>query len=211
MIRHIKSIDEKGIDDIGQEIMDIHGKIKVYEDQIKKINKEIDYVRDLEQKSEAYKYYMEAVERDGVPLDIMERILPVIESEVNNILSQMVDFNVILGVDTEDNEIYGKIVYSEDNIWPIELTSGMERFIVNVAIRVALIGVSILPRPNFLIIDEGFGSLDSENANNLYMLFDYLKTQFDFILIISHLDYIKDMVDSSIEIKKVDGFSQVVK
>lgn len=201
---------EKGINDIGQEIMDIHGKITVYEDQIKKINKEIDYVRDLEQKSEAYKYYMEAVERDGVPLDIMERILPVIESEVNNILSQMVDFNVILGVDTEDNEIYGKIVYSEDNIWPIELTSGMERFIVNVAIRVALIGVSILPRPNFLIIDEGFGSLDSENANNLYMLFDYLKTQFDFVLIISHLDYIKDTVDSALEIKKENGFSKIV-
>jgi DNA repair exonuclease SbcCD ATPase subunit len=201
---------ENGIAEINQEIMDVHAKIKVNEDQIKKINKEIDYVKDLEQKSEAYKYYMEAVERDGVALDLMERILPVIESEVNNILSQMVDFNVILGVDTEDNDIYGKIVYGEDDIWPIELISGMERFIVNVAIRVALIGVSSLPRPNFLVIDEGFGSLDSENANNLYMLFDYLKTQFDFILIISHLDYVKDMVDSAIEIKKVDGFSQVI-
>jgi DNA repair exonuclease SbcCD ATPase subunit len=140
----------------------------------------------------------------------MERILPVIESEVNNILSQMVDFGIILGVDVEDKDIYGKIVYSEDEVWPIELISGMERFIVNVAIRVALIGVSSLPRPNFLVIDEGFGSLDSENVNNLYQLFDYLKTQFDFILIVSHLDYIKDMVDSSIEITKEKGFSKVV-
>jgi len=201
---------ETGVAEINQEIMDIHAKIKVYEDQIGKINKEIDYVKNLEQKNTAYKYYLEAVERNGVPLSLMERILPVVESEVNNILSQMVDFSVILGVDANDKDIYGKIVYDEDNIWPIELISGMERFITNVAIRVALIGVSSLPRPNFLVIDEGFGSLDSENANNLYMLFDYLKSQFDFILIISHLDYIKDMVDSAIEIKKVDGFSQIV-
>jgi exonuclease SbcC len=175
-----------------------------------KINKEIDYVKDLEQKSLAYKYYMEAVERDGVALDLMERILPIIESETNNILAQMVNFRVILGVDIEDKDIYGKIVYNEDEVWPIELISGMERFIVNVAIRVALIGVSSLPRPNFLIIDEGFGSLDSENANNLYQLFDYLCTQFDFIVIISHLDYVRDMVNSIIEIKKENGFSKIV-
>jgi DNA repair exonuclease SbcCD ATPase subunit len=201
---------ENGVGEINQEIMDIHAKIKVNEKQKEKVNKEIEYVKNLEQKSEAYKYYMEAVERDGVSLDLMKRILPIIESEVNNILLQMVDFRIILGVDIEDKDIYGKIVYGEDEIWPIELISGMERFIVNVAIRVALIGVSSLPRPNFLIIDEGFSSLDSENANNLYQLFDYLKTQFDFILIISHLDYIKDMADSSIEIKKENGFSKVI-
>lgn len=201
---------ENGISEINQEIMDIHAKIKVYEDQIKKINKEIDYVKDLEQRSTAYRFYMEAVEKNGIPLDLMERILPVVESEVNNILSQMVDFGIILGVDVDDKDIYGKIVYSEEDVWPIELISGMERFIVNVAIRVALIGVSSLPRPNFLVIDEGFGSLDADNANNLYMLFDYLKTQFDFVLIISHLDYVKDMVDSALEIKKENGFSKIV-
>jgi DNA repair exonuclease SbcCD ATPase subunit/predicted MPP superfamily phosphohydrolase len=190
---------ENGIEEISQEIMDIHAKIKVNEDQKVKINKEIDYVKDLEQKSLAYKYYMEAVERDGVALDLME-----------SILAQMVNFRVILGVDIEDKDIYGKIVYNEDEVWPIELISGMERFIVNVAIRVALIGVSSLPRPNFLIIDEGFGSLDSENANNLYQLFDYLCTQFDFIVIISHLDYVRDMVNSIIEIKKENGFSKIV-
>ena len=47
----------------------------------------------------------------------------------------------------------------------LELTSGMEKFISSLAIRVALINVSNLPRPNFLAIDEGFGTLDSENLN----------------------------------------------
>jgi hypothetical protein len=41
------------------------------------------------------------------------------------------------------------------------------------------------------------------------MMFDYLKTQFDFINIISHLDAMRDIVDTLVEIKKVDGFSQI--
>jgi len=41
-------------------------------------------------------------------------------------------------------------------------------------------------------------------------LFSYLKTRFDFIWIISHLDEMRDMVDKHIEIKKENGFSKIV-
>ena len=85
----------------------------------------------------------------------------------------------------------------------------MERFISSVAIRTALTNVSNLPRPNFIAIDEGFGSLDSGNFNSLYLLFDYLKTQFDFIVTISHIDKTRDMVDKIIDINKIDGFSTI--
>ena len=86
----------------------------------------------------------------------------------------------------------------------------MEKFISSLAIRVALIKISNLPRPNFLAIDEGFGNLDSENINSLSMLFDYLKTEFDFVIIISHIDIMKDMVNNLIEINKMKGLSHVV-
>ena len=59
----------------------------------------------------------------------------------------------------------------------------MEKFIASLAIRVGLINVSNLPRPNFLAIDEGFGNLDSSNLNSIFRLFDYLKTEFDYIII----------------------------
>ena len=60
-----------------------------------------------------------------------------------------------------------------------------------------------------LAIDEGFGTLDSENLLSLFMLFTYLKTQFDFVIVISHIDSMRDVVDNLIEIKKVEGFSHV--
>jgi DNA repair exonuclease SbcCD ATPase subunit len=85
----------------------------------------------------------------------------------------------------------------------------MEKFISGIAIRNALLNYSNLPRPNFIAIDEGFGVLDSENMSALYNIFQYLKTQYKFILIISHIDALKDMAENQIEIYKDGGFSKV--
>ena len=85
----------------------------------------------------------------------------------------------------------------------------MEKFISSLAIRTALVNISNLPRPNFLAIDEGLGNLDSENLNSLFMLFTFLKSQFDFLMIISHLESVRDVVDNLIDIKKVGNFSKI--
>ena len=185
----------------------LHGQVTVYRSKIEQINKTIQEIKDLEDSYEAYEYYMDAVKRDGVPYELITKVLPTIETEENSILDQIVDFNMILEMDGKN--INTKIVYDEDNVWPLELSSGMERFISALAIRVALISLSNLPRPDFLAIDEGFGVLDSDNLNSLYMLFDYLKGQFRFLMIISHIDAMKDLMDTLVEIKKVGDYSNV--
>ena len=43
----------------------------------------------------------------------------------------------------------------------------------------------------------------------MYVLFDYLKTQFEYMIVISHIDSMRDMVDSIIEITKVEGKSMI--
>ena len=138
---------------------------------------------------------------------LIASIIPSVEEEINNILSQIVDFSIVL--QAEDKSINAYIAYSEDDFWPLELTSGMEKFVASLAIRTSLINVSSLPKPNFLAIDEGFGALDSSNLNSMVMLFDYLKTQFKFIMIISHIDSMRDIVDSHIEINKTNGKSKI--
>jgi len=85
----------------------------------------------------------------------------------------------------------------------------MEKFISSLAIRTSLINVSNLPRPNFLAIDEGFGVLDSENLSSMYMLFDYLKSQFGFVMCISHIETMRDVVDKLIEINQLKGYSKM--
>ena len=188
-------------------LLTLSGKLKMAEKSRQDAHDGINRLKDLEQQYKGYEYYQKAVYRDGVPYHLISKALPQIESEINNILNQIVEFTMILQTDGKNINAY--IVYDDDNYWPLELTSGMEKFISSLAIRTSLINVSNLPRPNFLAIDEGFGVLDSDNLNSMHMLFDYLKSQFGFVLCISHIDAMRDIVDKLIEIKKVNGYSEI--
>jgi DNA repair exonuclease SbcCD ATPase subunit len=183
------------------------GEIKVYEKTIQDCAESIKKLQELEKQFKAYDFYLKAVNRNGVPYQLISEAMPKVQAEVNSILSQIVDFEILFETDGKSINTY--IVYDDENFWPLEMTSGMEKFISSLAIRTALVNVSSLPRPNFMAIDEGFGVLDSENLNSLHMFFDYMKTQFDFLLTISHIDALRDIMDSIIEIKKENGFSNV--
>ena len=195
------------ISDLESNLRIITGKIQVAEESKKQSIESIERLAELEKQYKGYEYYLQSIKRDGVPYKLISKALPQIETEVNNILTQVVDFNMILK--TDGKNINGYIIYDDDNFWPLELTSGMEKFIASLAIRTSLINITSLPRPNFLAIDEGFGVLDSENINNIYLLFDYLKSQFGFIMCISHIDTMRDVVDKLIEIKKSNGYSRI--
>jgi len=175
--------------------------------QYKNTTDQLNKVKELEDSYEAYKLYTNIISRDGIPYEIITKTLPEIEKEVNNILHQLVEFTISL--QTDGKNIMTNIIY-DDRQWPLEMASGMEKFISGLAIRVALINISNLPRPNIICIDEGFGCADSDHLGQMGALFNYLKHQFDFIWIISHLDQMRDMVDNQIEIKKDNGFSKVI-
>jgi len=193
--------------EITTQIKTLHGEIEVAKTHKKHAIESLDSYKKLETEYKAYEYYLASIRRNGVPYDIIAKALPKIEAEINNVLNQIVDFNMVLN--TDGKNINGYIIYDEDNFWPLELTSGMERFISSLAIRVALINVSALPRPNFIAIDEGWGSLDSEHIAAVINLFEYFRNKFDFSIIISHVDSMRDMVDKLLEVNKQNGFSQI--
>ena len=85
----------------------------------------------------------------------------------------------------------------------------MEKFISSIAIRVALTKIANITKPNFLIIDEGMGNLDYENLSNIPILFNYLKSEFDFVFVISHLAIMRDMTDKIIEIDTTGKYSHI--
>ena len=202
---NIKTIDGE-IKNKNNSIINHTTKLSNLIDQKKTIEKNIEDIKLLETQYEAYQLYTSVISRDGIPYDLISKALPTIEKEVNNILNQIVEFTVIL--QTDGKNVTTHINY-EDKKWPLELASGLERFISSLAIRVALINVSNLPRPNFIAIDEGFGCADADNLSSMSTLFAFLKTNFDFVWIISHLDVMRDMVDNRIEIKKENGFSKI--
>jgi DNA repair exonuclease SbcCD ATPase subunit len=191
---------------VNKTMLEMNGKTTVLKTQIEEIKKKVDKAKTLETEYESYNLYIQCVGRDGIPYEVISVTVPEIEREVNNILSQIVEFNIEL--ESDGKNITPFIVYDK-NRWALELSSGLERFISSLAIRVALVNISNLPRPNFLVIDEGFGCADGDNLAAMNTLFAYLKTNFDFVMIVSHLDALKDMVDKHIEIQKEGGFSKV--
>ena len=60
--------------------------------------------------------------------------------------------------------------------------------------------------PNY---DKSFLFEDSENLNSVAQLFQYLKSEFQFSLVVSHIESMRDFVDTLLEIKKVGGSSSV--
>ena len=196
------------IEHLDTKLQSVNGEVKVLETNRKTILDNIKKVEQLEGKYAAYQYYLDAIKRDGIPYELISKALPTIEGAVNDILAQIVDFSMILEMDGKNINCH--IAYDNDNVWPLELSSGMERFISSLAMRVGLINVSNLPAANFLAIDEGWGTMDSDNLNSVYNLFQYLKTQFQFTMIVSHIDSMRDAVDTLLEIKKEDKFSNVL-
>ena len=206
LVRNELSTSKTNVDSLNKQLLSINGIVSSLKNQKETIEQRIKEVENLEEQFGLYEYYLNALGKDGVSYELISKALPMIEGEVNNILGQIVEFGIQLDMDGKN--INANIVY-DDQKWSLEMCSGMERFISGLAIRIALINVCNLPRPNFLVVDEGFGTLDNENLTSLYMLFAYLKTQFDFVMIISHIDSMRDVVDSLMEIKKVNGFSNV--
>ena len=172
--------------------------ISILRNRKTQLEEDIQNLIDIEQKILDYDLYLMALSRDGIPYELISRTIPIIEKEVNDILdNMMVGFTIKLEMEGKNINTY--ICYGEEQ-WNLELSSGMERFVSSLAIRIGLINVSTLPRPNFLVIDEGFGTLDSDNIANIGRALNYLKNQFDFVMVITHLDAIKDYMDKMIPI-----------
>ena len=135
--------------------------------------------------------------------------MPVINAEIAKILHGIVDFQVEMENDeeTDSSEIY--INYG-DSRRIIELCSGMEKTIASIALRVALVNISAMSKCDMFIIDEGFGTLDESGIEACNRLLTSLKKFFRTILVITHVDGIKDIADHILEITKNEKDSRIL-
>jgi len=175
---------------------------------IKKTKDEMQQYAKLRARWNIYQGFMKAVSKKGIPAQIISSQLPIINSEIAKILNGVVDFTVEF--DAKDDSRADIFINYGDTKRIIELGSGMEKMISSLAIRVALLNVSSLPKPDILIVDEGFGALDENRVTACNLLLTSLKKWFKNILVITHVDGIKDVADNLIEIEKIGIDSHVI-
>jgi len=165
------------------------------------LNEERERYSTIKTRWETYSTFMQAVDKKGIPLTILSLQLPQINAELTKILQGVVNFELTLEADPDSNNMDIFIDYG-DSKRIIECGSGMEKMIASLALRVGLINICNAPRSDVLIIDEGFGALDDKNIEACSRLLTSLKKYFTNILIISHVDAVKDIVDNVIDIQK---------
>ena len=198
MIEEVEAEEEKS-NNLSAKINNSNQRLGAIGSEIERLKVEASRIEKLQAEWKIYETILEATGKDGIPLQIIASQLPQINNEIAKILSGVVNFSVELFADAENGDLDVFIDYG-DSKRPIELASGMEKMISSLAIRTALIEVSAIPKSDLLIIDEGFGALDDTNLEACARLLTSLKRNFKNMLIISHVDSIKDIVDNVIEI-----------
>jgi len=200
----IKKSDIKKCEDKVLEYMSEKGSasrtIEECRENIKKIQEaERDYI--------AYDIFVQSTHANGISYEVIKSMLPVINSEIEKILSSIVDFKVFFADEGSKLEIY--LQHPKYDPRPLSMGSGAEKTIASMAVRLALVSVSSLPKSQIFILDEPATALDAEHMEGFSRLLQMVKTQFKTVLLITHLDSLKDIVDTTIEIDKVDGYARV--
>jgi len=160
--------------------------------------------------------------RDGIPALLIEEALPEIETQANEILDRLSDGRMSVSFETERaykdekradmKQTLDILISDSSGQREYELFSGGEAFRINFAIRLALSRVlagRAGARLQTLVIDEGFGSQDADGRQRLIEAINLVSPDFAKILVITHLDELKDAFPSRIEVRKTDAGSRV--
>jgi exonuclease SbcC len=162
--------------------------------------------------------------KDGIQALLIEQALPEIESQANEILDRLSSGNMSVFFKTErkfkdkkrEDKMQTLDIFIGDSLSgkerEYELFSGGEAFRINFAIRLALSRVLAQragARLQTLVIDEGFGSQDAEGRQRLIEAINMVSRDFAKILVITHLDELKDAFPSRIEVQKTQDGSRV--
>lgn len=208
-----QSIDmlNKNNDELFEKITEAKSSVSIAENNLEKANKKIKDMGDVEVERKLCAEYCSIMHRNGIPLFVMKNYIHIINREINTILSDVVGFMVFLEIDEEKMNVNVFMRYDGeiDDTRPATMASGYERLLMDFAIRYALISVTTLNRPNTWFIDEGFGVLDNDNLYMMEKFFDNVKSMFKNIIIITHVDELKDIANHVVTITKRNGISQV--
>ena len=184
--------------------------------------KEIDVLESRRSSSTAeqgvYSDLHSAFGRSGVPAMLIDAAVPRIEAEANLLLGRMTDSRLAVKLETQRVRQSGNVAETLDILVSDELGSrnydlfsGGEAFRINLALRIALSKVLAqrmgLPMPT-LFIDEGFGTQDAAGRERIVDAIASIQDDFEKIIVITHLDDLKDLFPVRIEVLKTGTGSQ---
>ena len=187
--------------------------------QLEKLQKiKLEEKRILDHEKAIFEELALAFGKKGIQTMIIETAIPEIEEEANKLLERLTEGRMKVRFETQREtktkvdggekgiiETLDIIISDEMGEREYELYSGGEAFRVNFAIRIALSKLLTRragARLQFLVIDEGFGTQDIEGRTKIVEVLDTIKNDFEKILVITHLEQLKEEFPVRIEVTK---------
>jgi len=164
-------------------------------------------LEDKEKEFIAQDLFLECMHSNGIAYNVIRQMLPVLNEEIAKILTNIVDFEVFFVDNGKSLDIMLK--HPKYDGRPLSMGSGAEKTLSAMAIRLALISITNLPKSELFILDEPATALDQEHMDGFIKMLEMIKCQFKTVLLISHLDSLKDCVEQTIDIQKKDGYAFV--
>jgi hypothetical protein len=132
-------------------------------------------------------------------------VVPLLRDEMNRLLVPSAGIRVTVESNAKKRDIaFG--IEDRGSALPLENASGFQRFIVDLALRLALTkigsgGGRIL---RHLFMDEGFTACDSENVRAARAVIDCMREEvrYDSVILVSHLDAIRDAADACVSVER---------
>ena len=150
----------------------------------------------------------------GIKAVVIDYLVPQLEERINEVLSQMSDFRIRLDTQkaTVDEEgvkegLFITVLNDQGEELPFESYSGGEKVKITISISEAL--ASLMNQIGFRIMDENIISLDKESTEGFVEVLTKLQEKFPQLLVISHLDEVKDIFEKKILITKINGISKI--
>ena len=178
------------------------------EQKLKNLQEQKQEKEELSVEYSAYDLFMRCMHSGGISFDLIKKGLPVINEEISKVLANVVEFEIFF--ENNDNKLDILIKHPKHESRPLENGSGAEKTLAAIAIRIALLNVSNMPKSNIFILDEPGTSLDADNTEGFMRILDLIKGYFGITLLITHVDSLKDIVDMTIDIMKTEeGYAYV--
>ena len=191
---------------------------RLYQVGLKKKEKETQISQSSKEEG-IYRELAKAFGKTGIQALIIETALPEIEEEANRLLSRLTDGRMTVRFETQKEtkkgtvqETLNIVIADELGTRNYEMYSGGEAFRINFAVRIALSRLLArragAPLPT-LIIDEGFGTQDSTGMEKLKEAINSIQGDFEKILVITHMDELKDVFPTRIDVTKTPEGSTI--
>jgi DNA repair exonuclease SbcCD ATPase subunit len=201
------SVENYAKDETIKKIERVQSDLKINAENIVSKNKLIITINKEEEIDKIFKLYIELVGKKGISKLVLRSVLPIINSELQRLLEDVVDFEVEVFIN-DKNDVHFMLL-KDDVQKLLKSGSGFEKTAASLALRAVLGKLSTLPMPNFITFDEVLGKVAPENLEKLKTLFDKIKDMYEIVFFITHNDLVKDWSSNNITVIKENNISKV--